>query len=240
LTGKQNTLEGHIVKVVAQLYQKDQPIPFTDIWDSLVVDLEAKLDDKRPNKMDTPEFGEITKQRVGYRLHEVLGGNKRSYRSKEGFTKAYEFSDEKLRRTIKSYGFNIVSKCLSFPTSEGVFASEIMEKDHEISMPKPVDTPLEVGKLGHTDTMLPVATIENVLAWLRLEFQQGHNPIREGPKPLEPIDKGKCQLCQQFGNLPWQVQFDDGSRIDACCLSCGGKINDLVGEFRAKLEEVTS
>jgi hypothetical protein len=231
LTGKQNTLEGHIVKIVAELYQKDQLIPFTHIWDALAADLEAKLDYNRPNKMDTPEFGEITKQRVGYRLHEVLGGNKRSYRSKEGFTKAYDFNDEKLKRLIKSYGFNIVSKCLSFPTSEGVTASETMEKDYEISMPKGVDTPLEVSKLGHTDTMLPVMTIENVLGCLRLEFQQGRNQVLS-LQPLDPVERGRCPLCQKpDANLCWQIQLIDGSRVDACCLDCGGKILDMIREF---------
>ena len=32
--------------------------------------------DVQPNKMDTAEFGEITKQKIGYRLREVLGAKK--------------------------------------------------------------------------------------------------------------------------------------------------------------------
>jgi hypothetical protein len=251
LTGKQNTLEGHIVKVVAELYQKDRPIPFTDTWDALVVDLEAKLDDKRPNKMDSPEFGEVTKQRVGYRLHEVLGGNKRSYRSKESFTKAYDFNDEKLKRVIRSYGFNIVSKCLSFPTSEGVSTAETMEKDRENNVEKPLDTPLELGKLGHTDTSSPEPSrdltaptmknennpksetnIDNILGWLRLEFQSGHGNQVLSIVPLELTTRGTCPLCQKRDvNLVWQIQFLDESRVDACCIDCGGRVQDLVREF---------
>ncbi len=84
-------------------------------------------------------------------------------------------------------------------------------------------------------------TLGNILAWLRLEFQQGNNPILEGPKPMEPIDWGKCQLCQQFGNLTHQVQFVNGERIDGLCLVCCRKINDVIEEFRAKIEgEATS
>jgi len=31
---------------------------------------------KKPNKMDTPEFGEVTKQKIGYRLREFWGERK--------------------------------------------------------------------------------------------------------------------------------------------------------------------
>jgi len=211
LTGKQNTLEGHIVKVVAELYQKDQPIPFTDIWDALVIDLEAKLDDKKPNKMDSPEFGEVTKQRVGYRIHEVLGGNKRSYRSREGFTKAYEFNDEKLRRTVKNYGFsNIVSKCLSFPTSEGVSAVKTMLKDHENNVEKPVDTPLGLNKLGHTDTNIKgsAVTEANVLGWLRLEWKKGTGEEFEALIRSQGYDAEKVARLRQKWVDEGLIAFD--------------------------------
>jgi len=147
---KTNTLEGHLVKVIAEQYQRGRPIPFTDIWDALVIDLEAKLDDKKPNKMDSPEFGEVTKQRVGYRLREILSGKKKTLRGPEGRgnVKAYEFEEEKLKRIVRKYGYDLHTKLPSLPISEGVTVSETMEKDHEISMPKPVDTPQELGKLG--------------------------------------------------------------------------------------------
>ncbi len=62
------------------MYVSGQPLAFVDVWDGLVGDLEGKLDDKKPNKMDTPEFGEVTKQKVGYRLREVLSGKKNNTR----------------------------------------------------------------------------------------------------------------------------------------------------------------
>ena len=46
LSEKTNTLEGHIVKVVCEIYTPDEPLAFNDIWDALVKDLEGKLDDK--------------------------------------------------------------------------------------------------------------------------------------------------------------------------------------------------
>ena len=53
LSDRTNTLEGHIVKVVCELYVNDEWLAFADVWDGLVKDLEGKLDDKKPNKMDT-------------------------------------------------------------------------------------------------------------------------------------------------------------------------------------------
>ena len=76
LNEKTNTLEGHIVKVVCELCVPDTPLASSDIWDALVRNLEGKLDDKKPNKNDNPEFGEVTKQKIGYRLWEVLSGKK--------------------------------------------------------------------------------------------------------------------------------------------------------------------
>lgn len=110
LDEKQNTLEGHIVKVVAQLYRgKNQPIPFSEIWEALREDLEGKIDDKKPYKMHTPEFDEITKNKVGYRLREVLSGKSKTVRQKIPGKKdeecprikAYEFDEDKLRRVAK-------------------------------------------------------------------------------------------------------------------------------------------
>jgi len=249
LSGKQNTLEGHIVKVVSELYVKDEPVPFTGVWDALVKELEGKLDDKKPNKMDTPEFGEVTKQKVGYRLREILSGKSRSYRTREGFTKAYEFNEEQLRRTVKSYGFNIVSKCPSFPTSGGVTVSETMEKDHEIPMQKATETPQELGKLRHLDTnskLLPgtgVTSSPSISERLTTKTENNAES-RTGVDvktvlavlALDPVTHGACPLCKKRNvNLIWQVLLIDGSRYDAVCMDCGG---GLLEELR-KREEVT-
>ena len=80
-----------------------------------------------------------------------------------------QFNDEKLRQVIKSYGFNVVPKCLSFPTSEGVATRETMEKSMKKNVEKAVDTPLGFDKLGHTDTESTALMVENSLC--------NHRPI---------------------------------------------------------------
>ena len=45
----------HLVKVVTKLYHKDRALAFKDIWDNLLSELDAKLDDKKPNQR-APEY----------------------------------------------------------------------------------------------------------------------------------------------------------------------------------------
>ena len=165
LNEKTNTLEGHIVKVVCELYAPETPLASSDIWDSLVKDLEGKLDDKKPNKMDTPEFGEVTKQKIGYRLREVLSGKKTKARLQDVPVWVYSFDVEKLKRISKKYGCSIVPKfqsgtslvesVLSNPESEveekGVFSENkpILET---LKTEKEVDTPAKVGQLWNSGT----------------------------------------------------------------------------------------
>jgi hypothetical protein len=113
---KTNTIEGHLVKIVCELFVPGQAVSFSDIWQALTGDLEGKLDEKKPNKMDTPEFGEVTKQKVGYRLREVLNGKKQRVRSSDGLCWAYSFDQNKLDRIAKKYGCNLVLKFSSEPT----------------------------------------------------------------------------------------------------------------------------
>ena len=128
ISNKQNTLEGHIVKAVAKLY-KGIEIAFVSVWDQLIEDLEGKVDEKKPNKMDTPEFGEITKQKVGYRLREILNGEKKLTRTDTGPVKVYVFDNGKLRRIIRKYGYeDFVTELPSEPSSSGV-PTLIQEKE---------------------------------------------------------------------------------------------------------------
>jgi len=229
---KMNTLEGHLVKVAAELYQKGRPTPFTEIWDTLTIDLEAKLDDKKPNKMDTPEFGEVTKQKVGYRLREILSGKKKTLRGLggSGNVKAYEFEEEKLKRIVKKYGYDLHTKLPSFPTSKGVTASETMGKDHEISMPKPADTPRELGKLGNSVCNVERAPSSIVAPTMKIENEAesvAGVDIKTilAVRPLDPVSRGVCPLCDKRDvNLTWQVQLFDGTRHDAVCMDCGGRL----------------
>ncbi|HKZ94833.1 MAG TPA: hypothetical protein VJ249_09700 [Candidatus Bathyarchaeia archaeon] len=68
-------------------------------------------------------------------------------------------------------------------------------------------------------------------AWLQSEFQKGVNQVLS-VRPLNPVERGKCPLCQTSdANLVWQIQLLDGSRYDAVCVDCGGRVQDLVREF---------
>ena len=120
LNERTNTLEGHIVKVVCELYISGEPLAFSDIWEALVKDLEAKTDDKKPNKLDTPEFGEVTKQKIGYRLREVLGGKKTKTRGETWQGRVYEFDEEKLKRISKKYSCSFGNKFTSLTSLKGV------------------------------------------------------------------------------------------------------------------------
>jgi hypothetical protein len=127
LSTKQNTLEGHIVKVVVNLFnavKEDKGyLSFQSIWNVLADDLEGKIDDSKPHVMDTSEFFRVSKHKVGYRLREVLSGKSKTVREGEEHFKAYEFNQEKLSRIAKKYGYELVTKLPLSPTSEGVQAS---------------------------------------------------------------------------------------------------------------------
>ncbi|MCJ7430371.1 hypothetical protein MUO83_04045 [Candidatus Bathyarchaeota archaeon] len=129
LRGRQDTLEGKIVKVVIDLYNEAEvqieSLPFKRIWLELVSELNGKLNENKPNEMDTSDFFTVTKNRIGYRLREILSGETKVTREKDSegnwiSTKAYLFNHEKLRRVAKKYGYELVTKLPSLLSSEGV------------------------------------------------------------------------------------------------------------------------
>jgi energy-coupling factor transporter ATP-binding protein EcfA2 len=127
LNVKQDTLEGKVVQIVIEIFNgvKDSSssIPFQTIWNRLQEELDGKIDANKPNVMDTSDFFQVTKNKVGYRLREVLSGKSKPMREKdlEGkVVKAYVFDTEKLRRIAKKYGYEFVTKLPSLPSSGGV------------------------------------------------------------------------------------------------------------------------
>lgn len=155
LSSRQNTLEGHIVKVVVDLLNKSKvespQLPFQSIWSELSTDLDGKLDDKKPHVMDTSDFFQVTKNKVGYRLREVLSGKTTVLKERDPngdrvSVKAYLFDPEKLKRVAKKYGFEVSTKLPSLPSSEGVQAPFTMEK----TMEKSPSAPPELNKLSNS------------------------------------------------------------------------------------------
>jgi hypothetical protein len=161
LSSRQNTLEGHIVKVVVDLSNQgkdpDPRIPFQTIWAELVHDLNGKLDDRKPHVMDTSEFFMVTKNKIGYRLREVLSGESKVLREKDlernwVSTRAYAFDFEKLKRVARKYGYELVTKLPSTPSSEGVKAPESMDKGHLNNVEKGPPAPQELDELSNSVT----------------------------------------------------------------------------------------
>jgi len=228
LSEKVNTLEGHIVKVVCELYVADQLLAFTDIWDALVKDLEGKLDDKKPNKMDTPEFGEVTKQKVGYRLREVLSGRKTKARLQEGPTVAYDFNGEKLKRIAKKYGWSLVPKFSTEPSLGGKIhlepENQVEEKgalpennlvSDTSKTEKQAETPAKVMQLGNSGTNL---TLEELAPKAKSIYRL-------------TMDFGieTCICCGVKGRPDWQVTlFDDSWGF--LCGPCGQKLSERLSK----------
>jgi hypothetical protein len=223
-----NTLEGHIVKVICELIIPGEPIAFADLWKNLVTDLGGKLDDKKPNKVDTPEFGEVTKQKIGYRLREVLGGKKIKARGQDGTERVYAFDFEKLKRIAKKYGCNLVPK---FPTNTSLEErstskpeSEVEEKN-AFSENKPIQETqktqeegknlpnvVQLGNSGTNNTLEELALKTKSL--YRLEFDFGTNT---------------CILCKVQDKSDWQItEFNDSWGF--LCGPCGIKLSEKLNK----------
>jgi len=220
LSSKQNTLEGHIVKVVSELHnQAKEPVlylPFQIIWQELTYDLEGKIDDKKPHVMDTSEFFQVTKNKVGYRLREILSGKSIVHREKDSddnwiSIKAYVFDHEKLRRVARKYGYELVTKLPSLLSSQSITTSKTTLKTHENNVEKHLDTPSELGKLSNLVTRDFLNQVHSY-SWLLSSSE------------------GKCGICKKKGTLTHSVQLIP-NRLEPkepqkilCCRECGETI----------------
>jgi len=223
LSEKINTLEGHLVKVVCELYSPETPLSNADIWNALIKDLEGKIDDKKPNKMDTPEFGEVTKQKIGYRLREVLGGKKTKARLQDGPAWVYSFDQEKLKRIAKKYGCQLVPKFQTFQSLTVTTSSKPdgkVEEENAVVENKPVSepqkteqtaaTPAKVVQLGNSGTYTLDELALKTKSIYRLTMDFG----------IET-----CVCCGVKGRPDWQVtEFDDSWGF--LCGPCGLKLSE--------------
>lgn len=159
LSNRQNTLEGHIVKVVVEHYNKtgkdEGYVPFSDVWDELRLDLDGKIDDRKPHVMDTSEFFDVTKNKVGYRLREVLSGRttvvkKRDSNGNRLSVKTYVFDLEKLRRVARKYGYELFTKLPSLLSSENVSKPKSMENAEEEHVETEASSLEQLGRLSNS------------------------------------------------------------------------------------------
>jgi len=244
LSVRQDTLEGKIVKVVTELLNEakdsSSSIPFQTIWSCLQAELDGKIDEKKPNVMDTSEFFQVTKNKIGYRLREVLSGKSKPIREKDSegnniVVKAYVFDPEKLRRIAKKYGYEFVTKLPSLPSSEGVQAPKSMEKMEEKNVEKDNHAPQQLNKLSYLVTSEEEASptsniIENSEEKKTVGEKDSNLVILEGlavqTKKLErltPDFQDRCVVCGLQGRMDWQITRHDDS-WGLLCGSCGEKV----------------
>jgi hypothetical protein len=239
LNEKVNTLEGHLVKVVCELHAQDQPLAFSDIWDALGKDLGGKLDDKKPNKMDTPEFGDVTKQRIAYRLREVLSGKKAKAIGHEN-DRVYSFDSEKLKRIAKKYGCTLANKLTNFTnteepcgqadkrtSSEGIQATKQENQFPEKSSlsqnePNSQTEKSEKQPDTHQEVIRLSAYPQNIsLKELALKTKSVYRLTMD-------FGLETCVLCNAKGRPDWQVTlFDDSWGF--LCGTCGLKLSEKLG-----------
>jgi len=157
----EDSLEGNIVKAVWQLIGSTDKtiVAFEHVWNKLLDELDGTADNFRPSIMHTSEFGDVSKNKVGYRLREVLGGKRDVVRSKQGKpTRVYVLNREKLARVARRYGCYQVTKITK---SSGVAVQQTLPLQPRVepktSLPQAQETNVSLptlGKLGNSVTSL--------------------------------------------------------------------------------------
>lgn len=173
LSGRQNTLEGKIVKIVTEILNNKTDgsceISFSQIWSRLQDELNGKIDPLRDHIMHTDEFDDITKNKIGYRLREVLGGVSLVKKEKdlEGnliSVKTYRFNLDKVKRVAKKYGYVFSTKLPSLSTPKGVNNLEGENKKEEKSLFSENKLKKDEEKIGeNTDTLGEVSKLSNLV-----------------------------------------------------------------------------
>jgi hypothetical protein len=200
---KEESFEGKLTKVVWELYQNNgEKIKFTDIWERLTQELNGRIDDKKPNQMETDEHGTITKNMVGYRLREILGGKKTVIKDSERkkSVKAYEFNFEKLERAAKKYHVYQVTKSTKFGEEDTEKTTPKKESFEEKTPKKAsLEEPFfeKLGRLGNSVDNLQPTLLERLEAYVkqhegdvgRLKIQQDLGLTEDQLKSLVATSK---------------------------------------------------
>lgn len=227
LSEKINTLEGHIVKVVCELYVTGQPLAFSELWDALVNDLGGKLDENKPNKMDTPEFGEVTKQKIGYRLREVLSGKKEKVKKQSD--RAYCFDGQKLGRLAKKYSCSFRQDKQDNWTSSQPIQAEKPEKNvSENSLFSKNKLDLE-SKHTENQAQTPAEVVHS--SCLSCQWDLDDLALKAKSVYRLTMDFGieTCVVCNVKGRPDWQVSlFDDSWGF--LCGTCGLKLSERLSK----------
>jgi len=122
------------------------------------------------------------------------------------------FSGSELQKKVDSFLFNISSQ----PPADGV--------DCEISWKKGYFNPISGIWVDLETAESPPPEVERTSAYqgISLDIKNVLAVL-----PLDPISRGECPLCKKKDQkLVWQVLMFGGSRYDAICMDCGGRLKD--------------
>lgn len=214
---KQNTLEGHIVSVALHLFTNDKtPLPASHIWEALKTDLKGVTDKTKDYKMHTAEFDEVTKNKVGRRLREVLLAERGTFRvDKDTTVKAWVFKRKKLERVARKYGYKWFLERLDQHTKKEESVTELPKKPISEGIGKPKTT---LEKHGKEQVLIPLenGSIGNTVTTVR---------------ELDPKDchVGKCGNCQRVEVLCFYVEDIEGNWCDVC-KDCGELFKEIVAK----------
>jgi hypothetical protein len=208
LDDKSNTLESHIVKAVCDLYKPNEAVSFDNVWYGLRDELNGAIDDRKPNQMDTPEFDVVTKQKVGYRLREVLGGKKAKERLQSSTGIVYRFDEGKINRIARKYGHESVLKFSSLPSSEGSVAvnnENVVEDKESFTEKDSISETKRIKKRAVVDTPNKVGTLENSRTNCTLsEFTSKSSNICGSKQSKDTVEKTKAdgKMTYHFKQIP--------------------------------------
>jgi hypothetical protein len=161
ISDEESGLGSYITQAVLKAIQEvdDEYVPAETIWNSLVTILDGILDEKKSYVFHSSDFGDVTKQLLGYRLRELLGAKKTTKRIEEKVVKCYSFEDERLRKAINRY---FCCKVTKFSTTKGgvhnknkilIFCPFYEEKNNEKRCNLSTDTPYSGCKLSNLVTV---------------------------------------------------------------------------------------
>lgn len=98
---KKSSLDAWTCKAVVQTInqQKNMEIPFSDLWNNLLVAVNAEVDDE--GKTQTADYGELSKRTVGLKLGSIFGAKKRLVRNGG---RVWRFDRQRLLKLMRKYG----------------------------------------------------------------------------------------------------------------------------------------
>ena len=167
LENKRQTFEGRLVSAVLKLIQEKGSLEVSseDIWSRCIDEFDGFIDERKPNTMDTPEFGPVTKDRVGKRLSETLDAKTSLKKDKGKVTRQRSFQLEKLTKAARKFKFDF-----DFQTGLGVTGVTPVtgpQREGEVVKPVertpegPMETSTEARTLGEAVTPVTAVTAQN-------------------------------------------------------------------------------